>query len=115
MPYHVAWTDGTHMWDMNVKFRKIPADHYANRDVRLFDSPVPVTAEYLDSMVGKRSYGFVDVALYPILQLLGLNWMGTHCSEAINDDLWFHGYRTPWVPYGAPPTPADMLYWLERP
>jgi hypothetical protein len=79
--------------------------------------PVPayyVSEEYLESMVGKRSYGTMDVLFYPIFQALGLNWWGTHCSEAINDDLWFHGYRTPWVPYGAPPSPADLLHWLEK-
>jgi hypothetical protein len=112
-PYHCAWVTDDAMYDMNLKFRKIPLDHYANRDIYFFDSPVEVSEEYLESMVGKRSYGTMDVLFYPIFQALGLNWMGTHCSEAINDDLWFHGYRTPWIPYGAPPSPADLLHWLE--
>ena len=113
LPYHAAWTDGVHMWDMHKTFRKIPGDYYASRDVRLFDSPVEISAEYLDMMVGKRSYGYFDVALNPILTALGINWFGTHCMEAINDDLNFQGYRSPWIPYGAPPTPHQALWWLE--
>ena len=99
---------------MHTVFRKTTLDRYANRDIYFFDSPVEVSEEYLESMVGKRSYGTMDVLFYPIFQALGMNWMGTHCSESINDDLWFHGYRTPWIPYGAPPSPADLLHWLEK-
>lgn len=112
-PYHVAWLCGDRVYDMNWRFRQTTLDHYAGRDVRVFESPVAVSEAYLKTMVGKRYYGTVDVALYPIMQALGVNWPGTHCAEAINDDLWFHGYRTPWLPYGAPPSPADMLRWLE--
>jgi hypothetical protein len=114
MPYHCGWTDGENLWDMHTVFRKTTLDRYASRDIYFFDSPVEVTPEYLDSMVGKRKYGYLDVALYPLFQLLGLNWWGTHCSEAVNDDLWMNGYRTPWIPYGAPPSPADLLHWLEK-
>jgi hypothetical protein len=114
MPYHCGWTDGENLWDMNWTFRKIKLDHYANRDIHLFDSPVEVTPEYLDAMVGKRKYGTFDVALNPILTPLGINWFGTHCAEAINDDLWMNSYRTPWIPYGTPPTPHQMLFWLEK-
>lgn len=110
-PYHCAWLVGDTMFDMSWKFREIPADKYKKRDVAVFNSPVEITEDYLRMMVGKRSYGAVDVALYPILTPLGLNFTGTHCAEAINDDLWFHGYRTPFLPYGAPPSPADLLYW----
>lgn len=112
-PYHCAWVTDDAMYDMNWRFRKIDRDHYDGKDVRLFDAPVEVSKEYLEAMVGKRYYGVIDVCLYPILTLLGMNWMGTHCSEAINDDCWFHGGRTPWIPYGPAPTPADMLHWLE--
>ncbi len=112
-PYHVAWLTDNAMYDMNWNFRKIPRDHYDNRDVRVFDSPVDVPEEYLEMMIGKRKYGTMDVILYPILQLLGINWWGTHCAEAINDDIWFHGYRTPFIPYGAPPDPTETLIWLE--
>lgn len=114
MPYHVAWIKDGRMFDMNTKFREIPIDYYNNRDVRIFTSPVDISIEYLETMVGKRSYGYIDVALYFLLVPLGLNWWGTHCAEAINDDLWFHSYRTPWIPYGAPPDPASLLYWLEE-
>lgn len=112
-PYHVAWLTENALYDMNFTFRKMPRDHYSNRDVRIFDSPVEVPEEYLEEMVGKRSYGTIDVALNPILTPLGINAPGTHCAEAINDDLWFHGYhKTPWLPYGTPPTPHQMLWWL---
>jgi len=113
-PYHCAWVTDDAMYDMNRRFRKTDRDHYAKKDVRVFDAPVEVSEAYLESMVGKRKYGTLDVLLYPLFQMLGMNWMGTHCSEAVNDDLWFHGYRTPWIPYGAPPSPADMLHWLEK-
>src|SRR5574343_40749 len=114
MPYHVAWLKDGRMFDMNTKFREVDPKHYSNRKVLLFNSPVDISIEYLESMVGKRSYGYIDVALYFLFVPLGLNWLGTHCAEAINDDLWFHSYRTPWIPYGAPPDPAAVLYWLEE-
>ena len=115
MPYHCAWMTDEAIYDMNWTFRELPRDYYEgkNRDLRIFDSPVQITDEYFRSLVGKVKYGTFDVLLYPIFQLVGLNWWGTHCSERINDDLWFHGYRTPWIPYGAPPSPADILAWLE--
>lgn len=112
-PYHCAWLTDEAIYDMNWRFRKVPRDHYAGHDVRVFESPVPIGDDYLEFMVGRRAYGTVDVALYPILTPLGLNWAGTHCAEAINDDLWFHGFRTPFIPYGPPPTPADVLWWAE--
>ena len=112
-PYHCAWVTESAVYDMNWKFRKVGRDHYDGKDLRIFTSPAPVSAAYLEMMVGQRSYGTLDVLLYPILTPLGINAPGTHCAEAINDDLWFHGYRTPFIPYGAPPTPADMLRWAE--
>jgi len=112
-PYHVAWLKEGRMFDMSWRFREINPAYYAKRDLRVFDSPVDIPIEYFESLVGVRKYGAVDVALYPLMVALGLNWMGTHCMEAINDDLWFHAYRTPWTPYGTPPTPADGLYWME--
>lgn len=111
-PYHVAWLTDNAMYDMNWKFRRIDLLRYSNRDVRIFDSPVEIPDAYLESMVDARSYGTLDVALNPILTPLGINAPGTHCAEAINDDLWFHGYRTPFLPYGPPPTPHQMLHWL---
>lgn len=113
MPYHFAWLKDGRMFDMNTTFREIPADYYKNRHCIYFDSPVDIPIEYFEMMVGKRKYGYIDVVFYPILQALGLNWLGTHCSEAVNDDLWFHSYRTPFLPYGAAPDPTKMLYWLE--
>lgn len=113
-PYHCAWLTDNAMYDMNWNFRKIGRLHYSGKDVRIFDSPVDIPEDYFEFMVGKRAYGTMDVLFYPLLQMLGLNWWGTHCSEAVNDDLWFAGYRTPWVPYGAPPSPADLLHWLEK-
>ncbi|OQA29926.1 MAG: hypothetical protein BWY57_03143 [Betaproteobacteria bacterium ADurb.Bin341] len=110
-PYHCAWLVGDRMFDMNWLFREIPADEYAGRTVFVFEAPAAIGIDYLRGMVGKRHYGTLDVALYPILTPLGFNAPGTHCAEAINDDLWFHGYRTPWIPYGAPPDPSDMLWW----
>ena len=114
-PYHVAWMTDEAIYDMNWTFRELPRDYYdgKNRDLRIFDSPVEISDEYFRSLVGKVSYGTFDVLLYPIFQLVGLNWWGTHCAERINDDLWFNSYRSPWIPYGAPPSPTDFLFWLE--
>lgn len=112
-PYHAAWVTDNAMYDMNFKFRKISLDSYSKRDVRIFESPADVSEDYLEFMVGKRSYGVFDVSLNPVLTPLGINAPGTHCMEAINDDLWFHGYRTPFLPYGTPPTPHQGLFWLE--
>jgi hypothetical protein len=113
LPYHCAWVTENAMYDMNWRFRKIDKDHYDKRVVHVFDAPVEVSEAYLESMVGKRYYGVLDVLLYPLYQLFGFNAYGTHCSEAINDDCWFHGYRTPWIPYGAAPDPNDIILWLE--
>ena len=112
-PYHFAWLKGDSMFDMHWKFREIPADYYSSSTCLYFDSPVDISVEYFKSMVGKRKYGTFNVLLYPFLQPLNFNLPGAHCSEAINDDLWFNSYRTPFFPYGAPPDPAAMLYWLE--
>lgn len=113
LPYHVAWVTDDAIYDMHWKFRKVERDHYKSRDVRIFDSPVPVSVEYLESLVGKRSYGVLDVLLYLWLVPIGFNAPGVHCAEAINDDLNLHSYRTPWIPYGAPPDPHAMLFWLD--
>jgi hypothetical protein len=102
------------MYDMNWKFRKIGRLHYSGKDVRIFDSPIEIPESYFEMMVGKRSYGVLDVSLNPLLTLLRINAPGTHCMEAINDDLWFNGYHdTPWIPYGTPPTPHQGLFWLQ--
>jgi hypothetical protein len=92
MPYHCAWVTDDAIYDMNWTFRKLPRDYYegSKKIVKLFDSPIKIPAEYFERMVGKRTYGTVDVALNPILTPLGINWFGTHCAEAINDDLWFN-------------------------
>ena len=113
MPYHCVWITDSAMYDMNWNFRKIDLDHYGSRDVRVFDSPVDIPQDYFEFMVGKRAYGTLDVALNPVLTSIGINAPGTHCAEAINDDLWFHGFRTPFIPYGPPPTPHQMLHWLD--
>lgn len=113
-PYHGAWRNGDSIYDMNRNWRKVPADYYSNRRVRYFVPPVEISRDYLESMIGKRSYGYFDVSLYPMLQAIGLNLPGSHCTEAVNDDLWFHCYRTPWIPYGAPPDPSAVLYWAEQ-
>jgi hypothetical protein len=112
-PYHCAWVTENAIYDMNWKFRKVGRDHYDGKDVRIYKSPVPVSEAYLEMLVGQRRYGTLDVALYPILTPLGINAPGTHCAEAINDDLWFNGFRTSWIPYGAPPDPSAVLWWAE--
>lgn len=113
MPYHAAWITDDAIYDMDWRFRKRDISAYAGRDLRLFDPPALIPVEHLEAMVGVRRYGVMDVLLYPLFQMIGLNWWGTHCSEAVNDDIWFCGGRTPWIPYGAPPSPTDMLIWLE--
>ena len=113
-PYHCLWRRDGYIYDMNTNWRKVGGDHYNNRRVRYFVPPVEISKEYLESMIGKRRYGYLDVSLYPMLQSIGLNLPGTHCAEAVNDDLWFHAVRTPWIPYGAPPDPSALLYWAEQ-
>ena len=115
-PYHGAWydTESRMFYDMNVKFRKIPFEHYQNRDLFFFESPVVITKDYLESMVGKRRYGIFDVVLFGPAKMLGFNLPGDHCTEALNDDIWFHGGRTPWTPYEAPPSPCEMLKWASQ-
>ena len=112
-PYHGAWynTENGMFYDMNVKFRKVPFEHYAARHLYFFRPPVAIDPGFLEKMVGNRTYGILDVLFFPVAKFFGINLPGDHCTEALNDDIWFHGGRTPWTPYEAPPSPCEMLVW----
>lgn len=114
-PYHGAWydTETREFYDMNTTFRKVGFDKYKDRRLFFFQPPVPIDVDYLDRMIGKRRYGILDVLLYGPAKLFGINLPGDHCTEALNDDIWFHGGRTPWHPFDAPPAPCEMLIWAS--
>ena len=112
-PYHGAWydTDTNMFYDMNIHFRKVPFEKYANRRLFFFKPPVPISRDYLESLIGKRNYGILDVLLFPISKFFGINLPGDHCTEALNDDIWVSGGKTPWSIYDSPPSPCEMLQW----
>lgn len=112
-PYHAAFLDDEtgDMWDMNVRFRKLPPGAYKSKTIFIFASPVPVSREYLDKHVGKHLYGVLDVLFYLPAKWFGWNLPGDHCSEVINDFLRDNGAITPWSFYDDPPSPCELLKW----
>ena len=119
--YHVAWVDEERgrMVDMHLIRRQRLWPHYDPANVKLVESPVPVSWEFLEQklLTDDNTYGVLDYvmfALRPIYHLLGLsarNKGGVICSEMVYNDLvangWPHRYREV-------PSPADLERLLCR-
>jgi hypothetical protein len=122
--YHTAWVDvdARLMYDMNLLRRRRWWPHYASAQVLLFDAPAHVTRDYLEEKLtsDENRYGVLDYlmfALRGIYHLVGKstrNAGGKICSEMINDDIWACGGTTPWQPGDEPPSPCDILNWLNK-
>lgn len=116
-PYHGGFVvpDSVHgepmLYDMSATLRAIPWSHYNDRKSYLFDLPVDVPEDFLAAYVGRINYGTLDVLTHPLMQSLGWNLPGVHCTEFTNDVMWWHGMRTPWFPLNAPPSPCAQLRW----
>ena len=111
--YHVAFTDGVHLWDMHFIRRRRLWSAYAAKNVVLVDCPCDVTAEYLNHKLdtSDETYGWRDYVLFaarPIYHLFGRstrNVNGTICSEMVADDLIANGWP---VRFDEVPSPADL-------
>jgi hypothetical protein len=115
--YHVAWVDDSTnvMYDMNLLRRKREWPHYPSDRVLLVESPVNISAQYLEKKLetDNNKYGVIDYLLFsirPLFHLIGKstpNAGGVICSEMVYDDLRAHG----WSGYTLEtPSPA----WLEH-
>jgi hypothetical protein len=123
--YHVAWVDEEAglMYDMNLLRRVRYWPHYEHGSFKLFDQPEKsnVTREFLEKKlkVDENHYGVIDYlmfALRPFYHLIGKstrNAGGKICSESLNDDIHECGGFTPWHPNDEPPSPCDILKWLN--
>ncbi len=111
--YHVAFTDGTRMWDMHLIRRRRLWPHYPQSRVILVPTPVPVTAEYLDHQLDtdEARYGVMDYLFFGFrwaYHLVGKstrNAGGVICSEMVADDLRRNGWP---VEFAEVPSPADL-------
>lgn len=111
--YHVAFTDGQHLWDMNLLRRRRRWPLYPADRVILVDVPVPVSREYLEAQLetDDSRYGFSDYLLFalrPLYHLIGKstrNAGGLICSELVALDLAANGWP---VRFQEVPAPADL-------
>ena len=121
--YHVLWIDeeNSKFYDMSLIRRRGQWPHYEDSTaIQKYDFPL-VTKEYLEKQLetDESRYGVFDYCLFalrPIYHLFGYstrNASGVICSEMINNDLWACGYKTPWEPKRAPPSPCDFAKFLS--
>jgi hypothetical protein len=110
--YHVGFTDGAKLWDMNLLRRRRIWSNRAAGEVLLVDCPVEVPAWFLENRLDTDSarYGFLDYLAFGIRRVfkrLRFNGKGVICSEMVANDLKACG----WVPpAGFPevPSPGDL-------
>jgi hypothetical protein len=113
--YHVAFTDGRHMWDMHLIRRRRVWPQYDPANVILRDLPhgVDVTRDYLEHMLetDTNRYGVIDYIRFgfrPLYHLIGRstpNAGGIICSEMVADDMQRGGWT---VHFPEVPSPADL-------
>lgn len=112
--YHVGFTDGVYFWDMHLLTRRrYWWGLYPPQSVRLVDTPVEVSAEYLNDFYDRSTdvYSFADYLLFalrPIYHLFGKstrNQKGKICSELVSDLLVNNGWTTR---FKEVPSPADL-------
>lgn len=112
--YHVAFTDGYHLWDMHwIRRRRLWKGLYPASHVVLVDAPVEITAKYLDHKLDtdRAVYGWVDYVRFGFrwaYHLVGKstpNAGGTICSELVADDLIKNGWKQR---FAEVPSPADL-------
>lgn len=112
--YHVFLTDGVNCWDMHrMRRRRAWPGLYNPAKVILVDTPVPLTADYLNARLAsdKSWYGWRDYVLFGLrwfYHLVGQstrNYGGIICSEMIADDFADCGWG---VRFTEVPSPADL-------
>lgn len=111
--YHVGFTDGEKLWDMNLLRRRRLWNPAAAGQVRLVDCPVPVSREYLEHKLETDGshYGFLDYLSFGpwrrLLKRARFNGKGLICSEMVLNDLVACGW-TPPAGFPEVPSPADL-------
>lgn len=114
--YHVGMTDGVKFWDMHkINRRRNWAGLYPADRVILVDTPVPVSAAYMDNELdtSEETYSFWDYAAFAVRWLYHLcgkstrNYGGLICSEKIAIDLIKNGWDYKF-PNDEVPSPADL-------
>ena len=117
--YHVGWmvvnphTNEEEFFDMNLIRRVRPWPYYDASHVKVIDSPVKVTWEYLYGKLksDENKYGVKDYmafGLRPFFHLFGKstkNAGGVICSEMVFNDLFENGYDHIFIEV---PSPADL-------
>lgn len=111
--YHVGFTDGEKLWDMNLLRRRRVWSDKAAGQVLTVDCPAPVTREYLEYKLETDGshYGYLDYLSFgpwrQILKRLRFNGKGLICSEMVLNDLIACGW-TPPAGFAEVPSPADL-------
>lgn len=122
--YHSAWVDEEAglMWQMGLLRNRRKWPHYgSDRTVYLFDTPVPLSVEFMEEKLStdQNHYGWYDYTMFlfrNVAKRLGLtmrNHVGTICSEMIVSDLIEAGWKDcppEWVQ--SPPSPCDLLRYF---
>lgn len=114
--YHVGWVDEATdtFYDMNlIRRKRIWSSYSADKEIKLVDSPVSVSATYLEGqlLTDNNTYGWRDYLLFalrPIYHLFGLstrNAGGVICSEMVYNDLVANGFS---IHIDEVPSPADL-------
>lgn len=113
--YHVGFTDGVKFWDMNLLRRRRKWPYYPAHRVILVNTPVPVSAAFLEEQLetDNSRYGVVDYVTFAwrwlanVLKVSTGNARGLICSEQVLLDLKLCGWAPPeWMP--KVPSPADL-------
>lgn len=110
--YHVAFTDGAKLWDMNLLRRRRLWNQDKAGSVLLVDCPAEVTRAYLEVMLetDDSRYGFAEYLSFGLRRLfkrLRFNGKGLICSEMVAQDMKDCGWTPPeWFP--EVPSPADL-------
>lgn len=111
--YHIAFTNGEKLWDMNLIRRRRLWPLYPAEQTIVVECPVAVTAEYLDRQLDTddAQYGMVDYLLFGLrwaYHLVGKstrNTGGMICSEMVANDLVACGWAER---FAEVPSPADL-------
>lgn len=116
--YHVAFTNGEKLWDMNLIRRRRNWPVYPAENIILADLPAgcSVTADYLDHQLDtdESRYGMVDYLLFSVrwaYHLIGKstrNASGVICSEMVANDLAANGWPARFWLAKEVPSPADL-------
>jgi hypothetical protein len=110
--YHVGFTDGNKLWDMNLLRRRRLWSEKAAGNHLLVECPVTVPAWFLENRLDTDAsrYGVLDYLAFGLrrfIKRLRFNGKGVICSEMVLLDLKACGWTPPaWLP--DVPSPADL-------